>query len=60
MDNIEAKLRDIYGTIHTDAADYIATVLEREKQIGKFGVKIGEVTSHVGAYDVHKVLSIEG
>ena len=60
IDNIEEKLRDIYGVIHTDAAEYAATVLEAEKKLDKFGVKVGEVTSKVGSYDVHKVPVTQG
>lgn len=37
IDDIEAKFKDHYGTIWTDASLYQVEVLDKEKQITKYG-----------------------
>ena len=37
IDDIEAKLKDHYGKIYTDAKLYNIEVLESEKTLAKFG-----------------------
>jgi histone acetyltransferase 1 len=61
IDDIEAKLRDHYGTIYTDPVKFEQEVVQREQKQEKYGQKITSINSSTGAvYDLHKVNIREG
>lgn len=55
IDDIEAKFKDHYGKIYTDAQLYNVEVLEAEKKAEKFGKETGQISSGDKKYEVRKV-----
>lgn len=55
IDDIEAKFKDHYGKIYTDAQLYNVEVLEAEKKVEKFGEEAGQILAGDKKYEVRKV-----